>query len=227
MDWATGDYTQVYADTFVAPEPDHDQGIYLLDEVERESDPNFGAGLSTDPIRSYNIREMSHEGFSRRGDHSDWRESSPGVGFRGRTSFRRGPHPSRQVAWDERPMRSFNPNSGGSDARLTLYPRGPRHIDYPKYPAIIPPAVVSPVNPPATTPLSPFTAGIKDMFGSGGEKRDPNTITIDLQMVKIFLLIVVVVLLAMALVSAGRITKKIEALVHNTVLALKTAKSTA
>jgi hypothetical protein len=72
MDWASGDYSQVYADTFLSPAPS--SGIYI-DERSRHGDSRRRGDYRRrgDDRRRDDSRRVNHENerfTSRRGDHA-------------------------------------------------------------------------------------------------------------------------------------------------------------
>ena len=102
MDWASNDYTQVYADTLLTPAPESDAGIYLLDEA------------------------AGGEGSPRRDTYYSGCEGSPRLEtyYTGR-GFNQGNEERRAIfgaAWDERPPRrqfhSLSPYAGSEWERL-------------------------------------------------------------------------------------------------------------
>lgn len=119
MDWANSDYGQQFADTFYTPEPNHDAGIYLLDEASQDTDSERERVVRA-PIRA---QKSSREGFY--GNIISDRGDLPAV---------------YNVAWDPRPQH-YNPNTGAEWAHLVPPPHarpyggGPApSLAYPKVP---------------------------------------------------------------------------------------------
>jgi hypothetical protein len=103
MDWSSGDYTQVYADTVYTGEAEPDRGLYLHERGRAPPDRVYA------PARA---PPGWNDGYVRR----PWRGSSEG--FYGNVVSDRGDLPSIYgAAWDERPAH-YNPSAGAGDAHL-------------------------------------------------------------------------------------------------------------
>jgi hypothetical protein len=195
MDWASDDYSRVYADTYLTPAPDTGTGIYLLDDAGHDTDTDShdhgrrcgsrcGPGPKGAPARPR--REKYYTGgniISNRGD----------------------PRAVFNVAWDERP------HSGADYTRL--FPPPTAHHGPPAFPLN--------TQPPGANILGGLNR-TKEYFGGadscGGRapcRCGPHAAELNLQYLKVFLLIVIVVLLAMTLMAAARLARSLE----------KTAKS--
>lgn len=190
MDWSSDDYSQVYADTFLTPPSESGTGIYLFNEDEPEpySCPeNFGRRERRPPRR-----EKYYTGGNIISDHRN-----------SRAIF--------NVAWDERPQ-SYN-----SDR---LIPPPSAHRGPPAFAHRGPPAFALPTGSPPALPIGsppvyrgPIGSPSTESFsGTAGHtcNCDGRAVELKLQHIKVFLLIVIVILHAMVLVSAGRMSRRLE-----------------
>jgi hypothetical protein len=205
MDWSSDDYSRVYADTFLTPAPETGTGVYLLDEAGRDTDPYDRDRLEA-PIRRYGPK-----GPPRRPPAGPRRE-----GFFGNVISDRGnTRAVFDVAWDERPLH-FNPHSGTDWAHLVPPPSA--HRGPPAFPLI---TRSEAANNPGAVQLP--GAPSKECFG-GGACGHPaacsacgRSTELNLQYLKVFLLIVIVVLLALTLMAAGRLARSLEKTVRTAV----------
>jgi len=205
MDWASDDYSRVYADTFLTPAPDSGAGIYLLDEtddhdISQEARGSPQACRSRDmPRRSYGPkRPRLHEGYYTGGNIISDRNINRAV---------------HGVAWDERLY------SGADWDRLI-----PPHTAH-RGPAPFPLRGESAIIPGGThrsgAPSAEYFSGPGSHCGGSYCGGDCGRATeLKLQYLKVFLLIVVVVLLAMTLAAAGRLSRSLEKTVRSAVGAL-------
>jgi hypothetical protein len=229
MDWATADYTRTYADTFFLPEPDHDAGVYLLDEAGRDTDPEDRARV---PIRPYGDscgrygRPIREPGRVTPYDYA--RSRGLREGFYGNiVSSKRNNHAIFDAAWDERPMH-YNPNAGSDWAHLVPHPSQRPYGGGPA-PSLAFPKITA----------SEALNGPKDLFqghvGDAGasppsaqevaRREARREVSRTLQIVKVVLLVVVVVLLAMTLASTYQMAKGLERSVQEVVGVLRATAS--
>lgn len=198
MDWSSDDYSRVYADTFLTPAPETGTGIYLLDEAGRDTDPYDRDRLEA-PIRRYGPK-----GPPRRPPAHSRREGYYTGG--NIISDRGNTRAVFDVAWDERPLHS------GSD-RAHLVPPPSAHRGPPASPLT---TRSEGANNPGAVRSPP-----KECFG--GACGHPaacacgRSTELNLQYLKVFLLIVIVVLLAMTLMAAGRLARSLEKTVRSAV----------
>lgn len=227
MDWATNDYTQIYADTIYVPEPEADEGIYLLDEAARETDPWDRDRLRTS-IRPFGGRDggVGRVGPTFRAAYPPSSRGPLGSAARPVRGHKEGYYTGGNIisaprdnlhrvfgaAWDERPQH-YNPRSGTDWAHLVP---DPRDRPYGGGPA---PSLAFPMIPQSAALDNPWnnsapTAPSRECERFGGPAPSPSSggcgADRSLQLVKIFLLIVVVVLLAMTLMAAGRLARDLE-----------------
>jgi hypothetical protein len=208
MDWSTNDYTRTYADTLYVPESEADEGIYLLDEAGRGSDPTTDDHLRV-PIRRYG-------GYTAPPGAKGRKEGFYGNVVSSRENNRR----VFNAAWDERPMH-YNPNSGRAWAHLVNQPR-------PEFSPTFPPITQSEaLNDPRSVSLpgspSRECAGLgcgREGFAGGAHGGGRSCDCQGLQLLKVFLLVVIVVLLSLILSAAGRVAKSLEKTLRSTVEAL-------
>jgi hypothetical protein len=213
MDWASDDYSRVYADTFLTPAHDSGAGIYLLDEtddhdISREARGSPRACRSRDmPRRSYGPkRSRLHEGYYTGGNIISDRNINRAV---------------HGVAWDERLYsgadwdRLIPPHTAHrGPAPFPL--RGPAPFPLRGEIANIPGGTHRP-----SAPSAEYFSGPGSHCGGGHCSGDCGRATeLKLQYLKVFLLIVVVVLLAMTLAAAGRLSRSLEKTVRSAVGAL-------
>lgn len=200
MDWASDDYSLVYADTFLTPAPGSDAGIYLLDEtddVETDGHSRDHRGCLEPPCRRggsapiYRGRAQSygpkrprlHEGYYTGGNIISDRNTKRAV---------------HGVAWDER-------RDSGADWDRLIPPHSAHHGPAP-----------FPLG--ADGPDDIHRPGAEYFSGPGGGGHHcgcdyGRAAELKLQYLKVFLLIIVVILLAMTLVAAGRLTARLEKIV--------------
>jgi hypothetical protein len=221
MDWATADYTRTYGDTFFLPEPDHDAGVYLLDEAGRDTDPDDRARV---PIRYYGDssgrygRPVRSSGRATPYDHARARRLREG--FHGNiVSSKRNNHAIFDAAWDERPMH-YNPSAGSDWAHLVPHPSQRPYGGGPAPSLAFPMITASEsLNNPKDLFQGSASGGVTPQEAARRETR--REVDRMLQIVKVVLLVIVVVLLAMTLVSAHQRLKGIEQSVQEAVSVLR------
>ena len=195
MDWSSDDYSRVYADTFLTPPSESGTGIYLFNEDEPEpySCPeNFGRRDRRPPRQ-----ERYYTGGNIVSDRGD-----------SRAIF--------NVAWDERPQ-SYNSDrlvppfalpTGSPSAHRRPTGGPPAHRrptgGPPALPIGSPPVYRGPLGSPSTESFSGAAGHTCDC------DREGRAVELKLQHIKVFLLIVIVILHAMVLVSAGRMSRRLE-----------------
>jgi hypothetical protein len=225
MDWATDDYTRTYADTFFLAEPDHDKGVYLLDEAGRDTDPEDRVRV---PIRAYGDGSGRYGRPIRRSERAtpfDYARSRGGLreGFYGNiVSSKRNNHAIFDAAWDERPMH-YNPNAGSDWAHLVPLPS---QRPYGGGPA---PSLAFPIITPSEAlnkPKDLFQGQLQETAGREARREARREVDRTLQILKVVLLVVIVVLLAMMLASTRQLAKGFERSVQEAVSLLRAAAGT-
>jgi hypothetical protein len=204
MDWASDDYSRIYADTFLVPAPESGAGIQLFDEGERPEDHYDGGCACRCCAREAPVgaRCCAREPFTPARARSYSQKENYYGGSSGDRDIKRAIF---GAAWDERPTR-YAPRAGSGQARLIPPPQRAA----PAFPLDAQPEVRSGgfrLPPPS-----------KECFSGGG-------IELRLQYMKVFLLIIIVVLMAMSLLAAGRLMRSLERNIKTAVEALNAAAS--
>ena len=193
MDWATNDYTQVYADTFVTSPDDSGAGIYLEDTIEPREDCREGF---------YRGRKSSRRGY----------DSVRGVAWDER------PEQARLIPpLNQRPNRGTYLRPRGQPVAPIIPPSPYLHRERACAGAGGGACACAGAGSGAGSGTCSCGRGNSDACSCG---RTNASKELSLQYVKVFLLIVVVVLLAMTLMAAGKLALMLEGLVNTAVSAL-------
>jgi hypothetical protein len=191
MDWATNDYTQVYADTFVTPPDDSGAGIYLDDTIEPREDCREGF---------YRGRKSSRRGY----------DSVRGVAWDEQPEYARLIPPLNQ-----RPNRGTYLRPRGQPVAPIIPPSPyPHREQFGHHERACACACAGSGAGSGTCSCGRGNSGACSCGRTNASKE------LSLQYVKVFLLIVVVVLLAMTLMAAGKLALMLEGLVKTAVSAL-------
>lgn len=192
MDWSTSDYTKTYADTLYVPEPDHDAGVYLLDEAGAGPKNSWLGPDPEDAATDSRVRApLRPAGRAREGFYTGGNI----------VSDRHNNHAVFDAAWDERPLH-YSPSAGPDWAHLVPSPRQRPPGGGPA-PSLAFPMITQ----------SEAQVGPKDLFTGGrapGPGPDGWTPELALQLIKVVLLLVIVVLLALTLRAAGRVARRLK-----------------
>ena len=201
MDWATNDYTQVYADTFVTSPDDSGAGIYLEDTIEPREDCREGF---------YRGRKSSRRGY----------DSVRGVAWDER------PEQARLIPpLNQRPNRGTYLRPRGQPVAPIIPPSPYLHRERACAGAGGGACAGAGGGACACAGAGSGAGSGTCSCGRGNSDacscgRTNASKELSLQYVKVFLLIVVVVLLAMTLMAAGKLALMLEGLVNTAVSAL-------